>query len=44
MPPDEFNDETGVLEFVSRTDGAIGIIPSSAKDRVGGNCKIISLE
>ena len=44
VAPDEFGDGQSVIDFVSRTDGAIGIIPSSAKNDVGANCKIIALK
>lgn len=44
VAPDEFSDEKSVIDFVSRTDGAIGIIPSSAQNDIGANCKVIALE
>lgn len=43
VAPDEFSDGQGVIDFVSRTDGAIGIIPSSARNDIG-ECKIVSLQ
>lgn len=44
VAPDEFTDAKSVIDFVSRTDGAIGIIPASAKNDVGSSCKIVTLE
>ncbi|MEQ9402664.1 MAG: hypothetical protein RIM99_03680 [Cyclobacteriaceae bacterium] len=44
VAPDEFRDGRDVIDFVSRTGGAIGIIPSSAKGSIGPNCKIVSLK
>ncbi len=43
VAPDEFNDGQGVIDFVSSTDGAIGIIPSSAQNNIG-DCKIVTLQ
>lgn len=43
VAPEEFDDSQKVIDFVTRTKGAIGIIPSSAKGDVGSGCKVISL-
>lgn len=44
VAPDEFGDGQSVIDFVSKTGGAIGIIPSSARNSIGSNCKIVQLQ
>jgi len=44
VAPDEFSDGKDVIDFVSRTNGGIGIIPSSAQSDIGANCRVIALE
>ncbi len=42
VAPEEFGDSNMVIDYVSKTKGAIGIVPKSARGSVGGNCKIVS--
>lgn len=44
VAPDEFSNGKDVINFVSRTNGGIGIIPSSAQNDIGANCRVISLQ
>ena len=42
VKPNEFSDENDLIEFVSKTNGAIGFISTSSKGKEG-SCKVIKL-